>query len=660
MSRKNTRTLIGGAPEGFDALFIAALAEGGQDVMVVARDDVHMARKAEAVAFFAPILQCLEFPAWDCLPYDRVSPRGQLVNRRIDTLARLAEDKQPKKAGRIILTTVSAMLQRVPPRQGFADSALTLEVGKRLDPGELDQFLLANGYFRSDTVMEPGEFAKRGGIVDIFPAGAEAPLRLDFFGDELEGLRAFDAATQRTTETRTSTVLRPVSEVLLDEASITRFRSGYRVLFAKAGDDDPLYGAVSSGHRHIGMEHWLPLFHERVETLLDYLPGAQVVLDHRAEEARDARLELIAEYYLTRRGFVDTKPKGGLAQVGAVYHPVPPEAMFLDAREWDDLLGGHAVHLLSPFAAPESTGVTDVGGRGGHDFADIRVRPDANVFDALGDHVHDCHSEGRRVVLTAFSQGSRDRLVSMLNDHGLENLVPADTWAEAINLDAKLVAICVVGLEHGFVAPGPDGGLAVITEPDILGERMTRPSKARVRPENFIAEASALSSGDLVVHVEHGIGRFEGLQTIEVGGAPHDCLKLVYGGGDKLFLPVENIDVITRFGSEEAGANLDRLGGAAWQSRKARMKGRIRDMAEELIRIAAARELQGTKRITVEQGLYDEFSARFAFTETDDQARAIDDTLKDLAGNRSMDRLICGDVGFGKTEVALRAAFATV
>ncbi len=658
LGRENVRTLVGGAPEGFDALLIAALAETGRDVVVVARDDVSMARKSEALAFFAPAVGRLEFPAWDCLPYDRVSPRTELVNRRIDTLARLAEGGR-EETGRVVLTTVSALSQRVPPSQGFSDSALALEVGRRMHPGELDRFLLAQGYFRSDTVMEPGEYAKRGGIVDVFPAGAEAPLRLDFFGDELDGLRIFDPANQLTTERLTSAVLRPVSEVLLDEASITRFRSGYRVLFAKAGDDDPLYGAISAGQRHIGMEHWLPLFHDRLETLLDYLPGAHVVLDHQSEEALNARLDLIADYYLTRKGFAEKRPKGGPVQAAAVYHPVPPETMFLDAQEWDDLLAKHPVSQLSPFSAPEGTGATDAGGRGGHDFADVRVRPDANVFDALGDHVRDRQAEGKRVVLTAFSHGSRDRLMSMLTDHGLQHLVPVDTWAEAMALDARLAAVCVVGLERGFVAPGRDGELAVISEPDILGERMTRPTKSRVRPENFIAEASALSPGDLVVHVEHGIGRFEGLQSIEVGGAPHDCLKLVYGGDDKLFLPVENIEVISRYGSEEAGANLDRLGGAAWQSRKVRLKDRIRDMAEELIRIAAARELKGARRITVERGLYDEFSARFAFTETDDQARAIDDTLRDIAANRSMDRLICGDVGFGKTEVALRAAFAT-
>ena len=652
------RILVGGVPEGFDALLIAALVGEGGDVLVVARDDVGMARHAEALAFFASAVECLEFPAWDCLPYDRVSPKPELVNRRIDTLARLMDSNGAGAGteGRVILTTVSAALQRVPPRQGFADASMVLEAGRALKLEDLDGFLQINGYARTDTVMEPGEYAKRGGIVDVFPTGAKHPLRLDFFGDELEGLRVFDAASQRTTGTLTAATLRPVSEVLLDEASISRFRSGYRVLFAKAGDDDPLYGAVTAGQRQIGMEHWLPLFHEKLETLLDYLPQAQVILDHQAEEARDARLELIAEYYITRRGFADAKPGSVLGQAGAIYHPVPPDALFLDAKEWEGLLKGRSVSQLSPFSVPEGgRNSIDAGARAGHDFADVRVQPDANVFDALIDHIRGLHSNGKRVVLSAYSKGSRDRLLHMLVEHGLERLTPVETWAEAAALNEGLVAVCVVGLERGFESDS----VSVITEPDILGERLSRPVRPRVRPENFIAEASVLNPGDIVVHVDHGIGQFDGLHTIEVAGAPHDCLRLSYGGGDKLFLPVENIDVISRYGSEEAGATLDRLGGASWQARKARLKDRIRDMAEELIQVAAARELKDTQRITVEDGIYDEFSARFPFTETDDQATAITDTLSDLTSKRPMDRLVCGDVGFGKTEVALRAAFAT-
>ncbi|MBI2978511.1 MAG: DEAD/DEAH box helicase, partial [Rhodospirillales bacterium] len=401
------------------------------------------------------------------------------------------------------------------------------------------------------------------------------------------------------------------------------------------------------------MEHWLPLFYDSLEALLDYLPGAAVVLDHQAEEARDARLDLIAEYYAARRD-IAAGPAGG----GAVYHPVPPEALFLDECEWKALLEDRAVGVLSPFAAPEAMGegydAADAGGHQGRDFADVRVQPGANVFDALRDHVTAERTRGRRVMIAAASDGSRDRLAAVLAEHSVEGLRPVAGWAEAAALDKSAVALAVVALERGFVTDG----LVVVTEQDILGDRLSRPARRRVRPENFIAEASALSPGDLVVHVDHGIGRFEGLETIQVAKAPHDCLRLLYDGGDKLYLPVENIEVISRYGSEEAGAALDRLGGAAWQARKARLKARIRDMADELIRIAAARELRPGQRITPAAGLYDEFSARFPFAETDDQAKAIEDVIGDLGRQRPMDRLICGDVGFGKTEVALRAAFA--
>ncbi|MGH6661547.1 MAG: transcription-repair coupling factor, partial [Rhodospirillales bacterium] len=390
------RLAIGGAPEGFDALLVAALAKQGRQVVFVARDDVGLAKRADALQFFAPELECLQFPAWDCLPYDRVSPRAELVSRRIDTLTRLLEpgaeqgDDQGDDNGRVILTTVSALLQRVAPRRSFAGATMALKPGQRLDPVALVAFLDRHGYRRADTVREPGEYAQRGGIVDLYPAGTADPLRLDFFGDELEGLRAFGAASQRTTGRLDAATVKPVSEVPLTEDAISRFRSRYRVLFGKAGDDDPLYGAVTAGHRHIGMEHWLPLFYDSLEALLDYLPGAAVVLDHQAEEARDARLDLIAEYYAARRD-IAAGPRGAGFGGGAIYHPVPPDALFLDAREWKALLADRAVAMLSPFAAPEAIreggDAADAGGRQGRDFADVRVQPGANVFDALRDHV---------------------------------------------------------------------------------------------------------------------------------------------------------------------------------------------------------------------------------------------------------------------------------
>ncbi|MGE5475713.1 MAG: transcription-repair coupling factor [Bacteroidales bacterium] len=643
------RVSVAGAPEGVDALVVARLAQSGagREVLHVARDDGRMARMAEALAFFAPDVEVLELPGWDCVPYDRVSPNVDVVARRIDTLARLSSGAGPR--ARVVLTTVAALLQRVPPRQVLAQASFSARVGTRMDVDGIISFLNRNGYTRADTVMEPGEYAVRGGIVDLFPPGTPEPVRLDFFGDELESIRAFDPMSQRTTGKLDSFALAPVSEVLLDESSIARFRSGYREMFGNPSGADPLYESISAGLKFTGMEHWLPLFHDGLDTVFAYVPEAVVVLDHQVEEAREARHALVLEYYDARR----TITGAGLAESGMVYHPVPPPKLYLEQDEWSRLLAARPCFALSPFSALEDVNnEVDAEGRAGRDFGDVRARPGANVYNALKEHVDGETAAGRRVVVAAWTAGSRDRLCHLLADHGLK-VAAVDNWAEAQALGKGKVPMVVLGLDHGFTLPD----LAVVTEQDVLGDRLARPARKKKKGSQFIAEASALSEGDLVVHVEHGIGRYDGLVTLQVGGAPHDCLRVLYEGNDKLFVPVENIDVLTRYGSEDAGAQLDKLGGAAWQARKARLKKRIRDMADQLIAIAAQRQMRKADSLSPPEGLWDEFCARFPYAETEDQSRAIEDAIADLQSGRPMDRLVCGDVGFGKTEVAMRAAF---
>ncbi len=641
------RLTVGGAPEGFDALIVARMARDHGPVLYVARDEAHMARVSDAVGFFAPALARIELPAWDCLPYDRVSPNGEVVARRLDALTRLAVEPPPP----LVLTTVSAVAQRLPLSDRLSVATLRGRLGDRLSIEALGGFLRRNGYQRAGTVMEPGEYAVRGGIVDVFPAGSPQPLRLDFFGDELDGLRTFDPVTQRTTGSAREFTFTPVSEILFDEESVARFRSGYRDLFGIDGTRDPIYEDISAGRRGDGHEHWLPLFHDDLETLFDYLPDCPVVLGHQAEEALDARREQIVEHYQARlEALAINDPSGG-----PPYRPVPPDRLYLDRADWDGLLVDRAVIQMSPFAVPQGAATRDAGGRPGRDFGDVRARPGDNVFDAVHDHLRALRSAGRKVMLTALSEGARDRLSHVLADHGIGGLVPCDSWAAFVKSDGTDPALAVAGFERGFSA----AGVAVVTEQDILGDRLVRPPKRRrVKAENFISEASTLGEGDLVVHLDHGIGRYEGLETLDVAGAAHDCLKVVYDGGDRLFVPVENIEVLSRYGAETEGATLDRLGGAAWQARKAKLKQRIRDMADKLIAVAAARQLKPAEAFPVPEGLYDEFCAGFPYVETDDQLRAVHDTLDDLGRGRPMDRLVCGDVGFGKTEIALRAAFA--
>ncbi len=649
------RTRIGGAPEGHDACVLAELAHASPPGLLlhVAIDDARIARLVELLGFFAPELELLVFPAWDCLPYDRVSPRPDIVGRRIDTLTRLLEPRRGDGLPpRVVLTTVNAVLQRVPPPEAFAGGSLTAAVGERVELDALQAFLARNGYTRAQTVREAGEFAVRGGIVDLFPPGAEEPVRLDLFGDEIEAIRRFDPMSQRTTGTQDRFALKPMNELFLDEASINRFRVGYRQLFGAVTGDDPLYEAVTAGRRHAGVEHWLPLFHERMATLLDYVPDAIVSLDHQAEQARDTRIGQIVDFFEARQTLRTAEKKAD----NPVYKPLPIDRLYLDAGEWEQRLSGFPAAELSPFAPPATgEGVADARGRKGRDFTEARNSPEQNVFDAVSAHARELARDGRKVVVAGYSAGARARLQGLLEAHGQLDLAPAGDWPEILRQDRKRIAAAVLPLEAGFQAPD----LAVVTEQDILGDRLTRPARKRRRADNFIAEVSALNPGDLVVHADHGIGRYEGLETLTVSGAPHDCLRLVYADRDKLFVPVENIEVLSRYGSEEAGAVLDKLGGPGWQARKARVKKKLKDMADELLRVAAARELRRTDSVAPEAGLYEEFAARFPYPETDDQLNAIEDVLADLRSGRAMDRLVCGDVGFGKTEVALRAAFVT-
>ncbi|WP_135078346.1 transcription-repair coupling factor [Terasakiella sp. SH-1] len=633
-------------PEGFDSVLLGYLAKQHGDLLFITTDEAKMVRTAQAVSFFYPDLEVIQFPAWDCLPYDRVSPHAEIVGQRVDALTRIAESH---KKSRIVLTTVSAFVQKIPPRASFKDVVFKAEIGDEVRRETLVEFLERNGYQRSETVMEPGEYAVRGDIVDVFPPGRNEPLRLDLEWDEVSGVRTFDPVSQRTIDTIKTFVLKPVSELPMGEEAVSRFRTEFRKIFGGKASKDPLYEAVSAGRRPIGVEHWLPLFHETMECLLDYMPkAAKIVLDHEAEQARDSRFEMVQDYYDARAEVADAALSGE-----APYNPIEPNLLYLNQEGWDQALDGYGLGQINAYDVPEADTVIDAQGRRCLDFAEARANPNMNVYDAVRQYIVAEQSNNQRVLVAAYSDGSRDRLINVLKEHGVAGLAAVGSFGDVERLPQEAVAVVVLGLEHGFVCDG----LTVLAEQDILGDRMVRPARRRMRAENFIAEASSISEGDLVVHMDHGIGRYEGLETIDVGGAPHDCLILVYDGGDKLFLPVENIELLSRFGSDQGAAHLDKLGGVAWQARKARLKERVRDIAQDLIKVAAARELRKGEAIAAPDGVYEEFCTQFKFVETDDQLRAIGDAISDLKSGRPMDRLVCGDVGFGKTEVALRAAF---
>jgi transcription-repair coupling factor (superfamily II helicase) len=643
--------LVDGVTDGYEPFAVASLAAGlapDRPVIFVLRDGQRLPLVADALRFIDPGLPVLELPAWDCLPYDRVSPGTDAAARRIDALTAMAvlRDK-PHRA--IILVSANALLQRMPPASKIGAQGFHAKPGNQVEMEDLIKLLEGGGFERVATVRDVGQYAVRGGILDLFAPGWDEAMRLDFFGDTLESIRAFDVDTQRTTTQHKEIRLQAMSEVTLAPETISRFRRNYIEAFGAPSRDDALYAAISEGRRFAGMEHWLPLFHERLETIFDYLPDAPVIFDHLTQESIAERHDLILDHYDAR------KRHGGGGSTDAVpYKPVEPSGLYLSPDEVAEIVKDRMFLRLTPFAAPDGAGtVIHAGASAGRNFAEERAKPDVNIFEVAVKHIGKLRADGKKVLIAGWSEGSADRLVQILTEHQLGNIARVNFLNELEKLPKGQAGLAILPLEAGFET----AELAVVAEQDILGDRLVRRSKKKRKASDFIAEASALAAGDIVVHADHGIGRFVGLKTIEAAGAPHECLELHYAGDDRLFLPVENIELLSRYGSEASDATLDKLGGGAWQSRKAKLKKRLLEMAGHLIRIAAERAMRAAPKILPAPGLYGEFAARFPYEETEDQQNAIDAVIEDLGAGTPMDRLICGDVGFGKTEVALRAAF---
>ncbi len=634
---------LAGVPSGFLPWLAADLARAvygrGRAVTIVA-DEAAMRALAETVPLFAPEVEVLTLPGWDCLPYDRASPALRVMAERLATLSALqGEQTKPQ----LLVATASAASQRLVTPFRVRQLTRRVAAGEQIEREALVEQLNALGYQRADTVAEHGEYAVRGSLIDVFPAGEELALRLDFFGDEVDSIRRFDPADQRSTDNAQAFTLMPASEALLDADSIKRFRSRYRETFGATATQDPLYQALSDGRRMSGMEHWLPLLEERLETLFDHLGENDLVIrDSAADQALDARRDAIDDYYQNRVRALQSEPGS--------YRPLEPGALYVSKDDWSERVDQRPIHLASPFPEPGSERTIDFGVEPARDFAPERAQQ-VNIYEAVAGHVSALRKSGRKVVLASYTRGARERLGGLLEDHGLKAHKQVDSWQEALASKTQPVLL-VLPLDHGFSTPD----IAVLTEQDMLGDRLVRRRRTRKAAAAFLEELATLSPGDLVVHADHGIGRYEGLTQIKVGGSPHDCVALEYSRGNKLYVPVENIELLSRYGNDSEGVTLDGLGGEAWQRRKSRMKERIREIAGELIKVAAQRATRPGV-IAEADASYPAFADRFPYEETDDQERAISDVLQDLEAGRPMDRLVCGDVGFGKTEVALRAAF---
>lgn len=627
---------IGKWGEGAACAFLSEnLDKSPGDLLFVARDDKHLEHLRQNFKFFAPDLKPIIFPAWDCLPYDRVSPSRDLMGKRSYALSQLTSTTRSKK---LILTTLNAIYQKLPLKSRFAGLARTLKKSEKVNFDEFTAYLSKLGYVRTETVREIGEFALRGGIMDVFLAGYKDPIRCDFFGNQLEGIKHFDALTQTGTEKLSSFTIYPLSELILTSSTISQFKQGYRELFGnKAAEKDPLYRKISEGQMHPGMEHWLPLFETEMTSLLSYLDQPMLVMAPETAPAIQARSEQIQEFYEARIQFMNM-------DADQIYNPLRADQLYFSDVEWNALLATYPRRWVHEKNVTEGITIENET----IDFVTARVDPNQNIYEAFHDWVKTYKG---RVVLAAQNSYSVERMGKILDEHEIKHHALKGKWAEVASASEKLI-LAEFPTSHSFIYKD----VAFVVEEDLLGERVARKVKKR-KSDTFLTEVSALELGDFVVHTEHGIGQFEGLETVSTMGVPHDCLRVIYQGGDRLFIPVENIEVLSKYGSEGGVALLDKLGGTGWQARKAKAKERIGEIAHYLIKLAAERERQQGEVMQAPEGTYDEFCAKFPYPETDDQLKAIDEITLDLASGKPMDRLVCGDVGFGKTEVAMRAAF---
>ncbi|CAK0763570.1 transcription-repair coupling factor [Gammaproteobacteria bacterium] len=627
-----------------------ALANAAQTcsapLVVVTEDTAGVTRLTQDLRFYlgrgpdATNLPVLSFPDWETLPYDVFSPHQDIISERLAALYHL-----PTLTRGILLVPVATLMQRLPPREYLDASTLLLDVGQRLNREVLRARLEAAGYRAVATVMERGEFAVRGGLFDLYPMGAELPYRIDLCDDEVDSIRTFDPESQRSRETIKSIRLLPAREFPFDEEAISRFREAWRKSFD--GDSaSPIYRDVTRGLASAGIEYYLPLFFTHTATLFDYLPTSGVVIGAPGlEGAADAFWYEVGTRYESGRHDRE-RPL------------LPPSALYLQTHEVFAGLNTYPRVTFHHDPQESRAGTTNFATELPPELSiEARAtRPLGRFLDFLGEF-------SGRVLIAAETTGRREALLEVLHGADLQP-APVKNWREFLEGQVPL-AITIAPLEQGLLLKEP-AALAVVAEHQLFGEQaMQRRRRERERKgrdaEAVIRDLTELHVGAAVVHEAHGVGRYLGLQRLSVDGIDTEFLTLEYAGGDKLYVPVAALQLVSRYtGMDPEHAPLHKLGSGQWEKAKSRAAERAHDVAAELLDLYARRAARAGHAFTMEHEQYLAFAAGFPFETTPDQQDAIDATLKDLATSRPMDRVVCGDVGFGKTEVALRAAFVAV
>jgi transcription-repair coupling factor (superfamily II helicase) len=640
-----------------DALALAQLARHGRPLLVLAESAWHAQRLLAEIPFFAPRLRVHLLPDWETLPYDHFSPHPDLVSERLATLYHLMQRQFD-----VAVVPVATALQRLAPVEYLAANTFFFKQGARLAGEELRRQLTVAGYSHVSQVIAPGEYSFRGGLIDLFPMGSALPYRIDLLDEEIESIRSFDVDTQRSIYQVPEVRLLPAREFPMDEAGQTRFRKRFRETFEGDPSRSRVYKDVSKGVPTAGIEYYLPLFFESTARLTDYLPpDAVLCLQGEVERAATAFWQDLQSRYALLHG--------------DLANPVlPPAALYLTVDEFFGALKPYPRIELAPAEAPLACDPA-AEGRGGAISGAAQQEPETKkaptaplpalaVERRAGDPLHRLRAFlgdfGGRVLVLAEGQGRRETLLETFREYGLTP-VPAADWA-AFAAGAEPLMLGVAPLQAGFALPAD--GLALVTENELYAQqvRQRRAGEARrASPEGMLRDLSEVKIGDPVVHEQHGIGRYLGLQTMDLGEGAMEFLALEYANRDKLYVPVASLHLIGRYsGAAPEQAPLHQLGSGQWDKAKKKAAAQVRDTAAELLALYAQRAARRGHAFGFKQHDYEAFCEGFPFEETPDQAAAIQATIEDLKSGKPMDRLVCGDVGFGKTEVALRAAFVAV
>ena len=626
------KNIVSNLPDGADCLAAAELCNYFSKILIILRDDIRLARFSQSLKIINDNIDIIEFPAWDCLPFDKNSPNQKLIGKRVRALSSLVN---PNTKNTIILSTIGSVIQKIPNQDFIKKSSKSVHSGQNIPQRELINFFENNGYIRTNTVREDSEYSLRGSILDVYPPGENYPVRIDFFGDVIDSLRVFDPISQLSLNNINFINFNAGNEIILTDQSIDLFRKNYREIFNDEYDKS-VYSNISQKIRINGIEHYLSMFHESLSTIFDHIGDAHIILDKEYSPVLDTKFDEINDFYNARKDDYNTE--------GKRFNLLSPNNLYLDKKLLFEILGKRVVIEFNSFISGQSNTSLYLNIKPGIDLSIAKIQGENTINELL--NLRKVHNN---ILVCCNSNGSLQRIKSIIN-----GIAKGDIINETKNISQlKDNFSCIVyPLEKGFKI----NNTLFVSEEDLFGVKFGRPAVKSKKAENFLRDITSLVTGDLLVHVEHGIGKYEGLETIKSNDLERDCLKLIYSGNDRLYVPVENIELISRYGSG-TDASLDKLGSSGWQARKANAKKRIKEIADELIKVAASRETTKIKPLEFPSDEYERFCSRFSYTPTEDQQLAIQDVENDLLSGRLMDRLICGDVGYGKTEIALRSSF---